>query len=354
MSRLLKTIDLPLFAVVQPRVLSKVAQILSAQNLAFRRALVVTGPGKTMAYGRRIAAALEGGDVEVRVEAIGAPTYAEVDRIKNDLLEQYFPDVVLAVGGGSAIDVVKLAATERRLPWVSVPTSASNDGFCSPVVVLWTDDKRKRVGGSMPIGVVSDLSVIASSPRRLRLAGVGDLISNITACNDWELAARRGKASLNGIARMLALSGARQMLGVSDPNIDDPGFLNIVVEGLILSGLAMEVCGTSRPCSGSEHLISHALDAGNVGNALHGEQVGVATLFCSRMQGRDDSALRRFAHRVGISVTPKQLGLGRQQFIEAARAAPGMRPGRWTVLSTRQSRRALEETFDRCFGECGG
>ena len=351
MSRLLESIKIPLLALVRPGALTNVAKVLHEQNLAFRRALVMTGLGETMAYGRQVATALRRADMDARVEAVRAATYVEVDRIKEDVIECYYPDILMAVGGGSVVDVVKLVASERRLPWVSLPTSASNDGICSPVVVLWTENRRKRVGGSMPIGIIADLAVIARSPRRLRLAGVGDLLSNITACTDWELAARRGKASLNGLARMLALSGVRQMLGFRKPDIEDPAFLEIVVEGLILSGIAMEVCGSSRPCSGAEHLISHALDVRDKTGALHGEQVGVAALFCRHLQDGNSTPLRPFAEQVGLPVTPTQLGVDRREFIEAARRGPSMRPGRWTVLCShrRRTRSVLEKAFDACF-----
>ncbi len=333
MGTLLQTVSLPLFTVVRPGALGDIPATLREANLAFARALVVTGAGPTAALGRRVATALEDAGVSVRVEEVTAPTFDEVDRVKRDLVEAFYPDLLLAVGGGSVIDVVKLTAAERRLPWISVPTAASNDGFCSPVVVLRNNGGRSSVGGVMPLGVVADLDVLVGSTRRLRLAGMGDLLSNFTACTDWRLAAERGKASLNGMALTLARAGARQVLATAAPDADDPAFLERVVEGLVLSGLAMEVCGTSRPCSGSEHLVSHQLDHMAAGNGLHGEQVGLATIFCSVLHGDDPAPLQAFAAAAGMIATPEDIGVSREEFVQAARLGPETRPGRWTALS---------------------
>ena len=350
MSRLLRTIDLPLFVAIEHAALTCTATLLAQQNLLFRRALVIHGPGHTRMPAQRAAESLREAGAEVLEDRITGPTYDEVDRIKNEVIEGFFPDVLLAVGGGSVIDVVKLAASERRLAWLSVPTAVSNDGFCSPVVVLWTGQRRKSASGSMPIGVIADLDVLTVSPRRLRLAGVGDLISNLTACADWALAATNGKAAPNHLAKMLALVGARQVLAAPDPDVDDPAFVKLVLDGLVFSGVAMEVCGTSRPCSGAEHLISHALDNMGVSEALHGEQVGLATLFCMHLHANDVGDMRRFMGRLAMPRSPADLNLTREQFLAAVELAPSMRPGRWTILTEcAQNRGLLEQTYDACF-----
>jgi glycerol-1-phosphate dehydrogenase [NAD(P)+] len=195
------------------------------------------------------------------------------------------------------------------------------------------------------------VAVMAGAARRLRLAGVGDLLSNLTACLDWRLAAREEKGVVNGMAESFALGGARQVIGADAPDIDDMRFAELTVQGLMLSGVAMEVCGTSRPCSGGEHLISHQIDRTGEGHGLHGEQVGVATLFCQALHGEPPS-VRAFAEAVGMLTTPEGFGVGRQQFLEAVRQAPATRPGRWTLLSRMlQDDDALEAAYDTAFGD---
>ena len=353
MGTLLTNVGLPLFASVRRGALGDLVKVITDHHLTFGSALIVTGRSATKSYARRAATALRRNGLKVHVESVGAASFSEVDRLKTQVIESVYPDVLLAVGGGSVIDVAKLAAAEKRLSWISVPTAASNDGFCSPVAVLSTDaGEHRSVGGTMPMGVIGDLDVLAAAPARLQRAGVGDLISNLTACADWDLAAKRGKAAINDMARMLAVAGPRQVLGAKAIDLSEPQFLRTVVEGLILSGVAMEICGTSRPCSGSEHLISHALDAAGTTGALHGEQVGVASIFCCALQDGDWSAMRRFARRVGLADRPGKLGISRADFLDAVRRGPRLRPGRWTILNSVARRRdALEKAFDTCFGK---
>jgi glycerol-1-phosphate dehydrogenase [NAD(P)+] len=353
MAHLFHNVRFPLFSVVRSGATRDICDTLACNNVTFRQALIICGTGRTHALAGEIARSLEAGGLSVHIHCIAGGAFSEVDQIKHETIESFFPDVLLGVGGGSVIDVTKLAAAEKRLPWISIPTSASNDGFCSPVAVLSANHGRKSVGASIPLGVIADLSVLLEAPRRLLLAGVGDLISNVSAVADWELAEKCGKASVNNIARMLALAGACQVIASVNPRIDDPDFLQLVVEGLLLSGLAMEVSGSSRPCSGAEHLISHAIDAAGVGNALHGEQVGIATFYCLALHQIDPAPLQRFAAQIGMMMTPQDVSISRGEFLQAVENAPSMRVGRWTVLSSARARKDAEAIYDACFGAQG-
>jgi glycerol-1-phosphate dehydrogenase [NAD(P)+] len=349
MGTLLQTVHLPLFTIVSAGALDELPKALADAHLSFRRGLVLSGSGATAPIGARVAASLSQAGMDVQLQPLAGGTFAEVDRVKRELVEGTYPDVLFAVGGGSILDVVKLAAAERRLPWISLPTAASNDGFCSPVAVLRGDGPRRNVGGEMPIGVIADLDVMRSADPRLRRAGFGDLLSNLTACEDWKRAAAIGKASMNGMAATFALSGARQVLTAALGDTGEDSLSALLVEGLMLSGVAMAVCGTSRPCSGAEHLVSHELDRMGAGHGLHGEQVGVATLFCMALQGGDPAVLRAFGAATGMLVHPEALGVDRNTFLHAARHGPETRPGRWTILtevSDEQLARAWELAFE--------
>ena len=100
-------------------------------------------------------------------------------------------DVVVGIGGGKALDFAKYSAHLLRLPFVSVPTSTSNDGFCSPTSSLTVGGRRKTVKSSIPFGVVIDLDVIRSCPPVFFYSGLGDMVSKITALADWKEAANR-------------------------------------------------------------------------------------------------------------------------------------------------------------------
>jgi glycerol-1-phosphate dehydrogenase [NAD(P)+] len=102
----------------------------------------------------------------------------------------------------------------------------------------------------------------------------------------------------------------------------------------VLSGLAMATAGSSRPCSGGDHEIVHAIDRLFPGTAHHGELAGAASLFTSFLRGDDglvlglDTCLRRH----GLPRTPADLGLTVDQFTQAVLRAPATRPDRFTIL----------------------
>jgi glycerol-1-phosphate dehydrogenase [NAD(P)+] len=170
-----------------------------------------------------------------------------------------------------------------------------------------------------------------SPPEQLR-SGVGDALSNLSALADWELANRERGESVDGLAAALARAGAEALLHRTDDLLSDT-FLTALAESLVLSGLAMAAAGSSRPCSGACHEISHAIDMLYPGRASHGEQVAVGALFASYLREDDrlavlDAALRRY----NVSRVPGDLGLTEQEFGEAIVQAPTTRPDRFTVL----------------------
>ena len=242
--------------------------------------------------------------------------------------------LVVAVGGGQPIDVAKLAACRADVALVAVPTILSHDGMASPVASLTgSDGARRSVGARMPAGVVIDLDVVSGAPERYVRAGVGDLTSNLTAVEDWRTQADR-REGFDEFAASIALLGAKAALDVSWPLGGDD--LASVARGLVMSGLAMEVAGSSRPCSGAEHLISHALDrVRGPGAGLHGEQVALGVLITAALQGNPHATrIRQLFKRIGLPGPLEEWGIDEPTLIEAVRLAPSTRPGRRTVLDT--------------------
>lgn len=246
-------------------------------------------------------------------------------------------DAALAIGGGKAIDVAKAACLEAGKPVISCPTQLAADGVASPVSVIRNDlGQIESLPGRMPAAVVCDLELVAAAPADSLRAGFGDLVSNTTALRDWRLAADAGKERLDDFAALLAQAGADLALG-ADPSLladgePESGLLRRLLEGLVLSGLAMEIAGSSRPCSGAEHMISHAFDRLAPGTAMHGEQAAFGTLVAAYLQGSDWRALRDTLATAGLRGAMSGFGLPREKLLEVIRAAPSTRPGRYTVL----------------------
>jgi glycerol-1-phosphate dehydrogenase [NAD(P)+] len=296
------------------------------------RTVVATGGGTSGAIAKRLAGGLEalGAQVEVRGDLAGS--LAESARLL-ELLDETPRTLVVAVGGGQPIDVAKLAACRAGVDLVAVPTILSHDGMSSPVASLTgSDGIRRSLGARMPDGVVIDLEVVVDAPERFLRAGVGDLVSNLTAVEDWRIAHQRGGEPFDEFAASIALLSAKAALDVAWPLAGDD--LAAVARGLVMSGLAMEVAGSSRPCSGAEHLVSHALDQLLGRRAgLHGEQVAIGALITSTLQaGPYTGRLRDLFRRVGLLRPPQEWGIEERTLVEAVQLAPSTRPERRTVL----------------------
>ena len=265
-------------------------------------------------------------------------------------------DAVVGIGGGKTVDTAKYAATRWALPMVSVATSLANDGVASPVASLVNDGIKGSYGVHIPIAVIVDLDFVADGPEEYNRAGIGDVISNISALADWELAREVRGEPVDGLAASLARMGAEAVL--SHPgDITDDGFVTVLAEALIASGLAMAVCGSSRPSSGGCHEIMHATDSLFPGTASHGELAGVGALFCTYLRGDE----QRFAQMAGclsrhrLPRTAADLGLTADQFVEVVDFAPRTRPDRYTILehlalSPAEIRRKLAEYDDAVAG----
>jgi len=247
---------------------------------------------------------------------------------------------IIGFGGGRALDVAKYVAFLAGLPYLAVPTSLSNDGFCSPQSSLTLEGKRRSLRAVMPSGVVVDTDVCLHAPDPLWWSGVGDLVAKVTAITDWKGAFHARGTPVNDFAALLSDATVFQFM--ARPVKDEEG-VRLLATALMLNGVAMEVSGSSRPASGSEHLLSHALDTVAARPRLHGLQVGVATYVVSRLQGqgtgRVASVLDATGFWRGIAADP----FSRREWLDAVRLAPSLKDDFYTVLSSRDCVPEVEE-----------
>jgi glycerol-1-phosphate dehydrogenase [NAD(P)+] len=242
-------------------------------------------------------------------------------------------DAVVAIGGGRTLDVAKYAATRAAVPMVAVATNLAHDGICSPVASLEHPHGKGSYGVAMPLGVIVDLDYVRAAPLRLMRAGVGDAVSNLSAIPDWMLAHEERSEPVDGLAVALARTAGEAVLRRTD-SVESDEFLIVLAEALVMSGMAMSVAGTSRPCSGACHEIIHAVDQLYPGVSNHGELAGLGALFATYLRGEERrlADIAQCLSRHGLPTTPQDVGLDQQQFVDAVLAAPGTRPGRYTVL----------------------
>lgn len=274
----------------------------------------------------------------LRDQQIEAVSWVEVANNDLESAARLFADIpssvtaVVGVGGGKALDVAKYVAFLGRRPYFSVPTSLSNDGFCSPQSSLTIRSKRRSLPAALPFGVVIDTTVCLAAPQLLTLSGVGDLVAKFTAVRDWKLAFHEKGELVDDFAALLSDGSIHAFL--SHPRIDLEG-VRLLAMALMLNGIAMEICGSSRPASGSEHLISHALDATSSRPRLHGLQVGVATYIVSQLQGSNSDRIAALFESTGFWNAIIEDPFSGAEWLAAIRMAPMIKPNFYTVLSSR-------------------
>ncbi|WP_100334013.1 iron-containing alcohol dehydrogenase family protein [Bacillus alkalisoli] len=260
----------------------------------------------------------------------------------NDLISIAFKlrnfDVVVAMGGGAVVDYGKYIAWSRKLPFISIPTSASNDGFASSNCSLMVNGKKTTVPAKVPFGIIVDLSIIEQAPEKFILSGIGDLMSNMTALVDWEFEEKNGVGSVNAFAAMLSKKALNSFVRTPLTDIRHPIFLKELVSSMTMGGIATDISGNSNPISGSEHLISHALDKISPQPNMHGIQVGVATYIMANIQGHRQERVRKVLERTVFFEYAKTLNLVKEEFIEAIHLAPDIKPTRYTYLHEKKYR----------------
>jgi len=326
-------IRLPRNVVVGHGVLGRTGEAVAELHLG-GAPLIVTSPTPKSIVGDRVEAALSELGEPPETVVVEEASFEEITRVVESA-RRIEPGYLVGVGGGKAIDIAKMAAADRDLGFVSIPTVASHDGIVSGRGSVPDGDTRHSVAADPPLAVVADTEVIADAPWRLTTAGCADIISNYTAVRDWELAYRLQNVEYSEYAAALSRMTAEMLVENADSirrGLEESAW--VVVKALVSSGVAMSIAGSSRPASGAEHLFSHQLDRLAPGAALHGHQVGVGSIVTSYLQGGergDWREIRDALESIGAPTTAAGLGVDDETVIEALTTAHTIR-NRYTIL----------------------
>jgi glycerol-1-phosphate dehydrogenase [NAD(P)+] len=254
-------------------------------------------------------------------------SYDNVERLRHALTGH--DAVPLAVGSGSLNDIVKRAAHEAGRPYLVVATAASMDGYTAFGAAITRDGYKQTMTCPAPRAVVADLEVLAGAPPEMTASGYGDLLGKVTAGADWLVADALGVEPIDPRVWELAQGPLRAAVGrPGDLAAGDPDALERLVEGLVLSGLAMQAHASSRPASGAEHQFSHLWEMEGLGHdrrppLSHGFKVGLGTVAIAalyeRLLERDLAALDVEARRRAWP-GPEQA----EAAVRAAHTTPGL------------------------------
>lgn len=282
---------------------------------------------------------LYGSIVRPQIEAIGRIKHQSVDyntiAYAMEVAERVIAtdiDCIVAMGGGKTLDVGKYAAFVSKRPFLSIPTTMAHDGIVSPIAVLKRQDgKPKSLGCIMPSMIILDTKLISTCPLQLIKAGIGDTISNYMALKDWDFAVSRGRDEMNGYAYMMSRTSLDALMKTQYDHIC-PEFIDVLANCLVLSGIAMDYAGSSRPVSGSEHLFSHALDYFCEKQNLHGLNVALGTVAVLKIIGVDPAEVVQYLKKFKVDVNPQHMEISEETFVYCIQHATEMRTNRYTYL----------------------
>lgn len=334
-------ITIPSLLKVEKGALSKIGSYLKDCN--FDKVVIYFGNDLIDRFGSTVMNSLKEFNIQVL-------EYQELDTVRLEditALAFHLPNktqAVIGIGGGKVIDAAKYTGFLRKLPFISIPTSASSDGFSSSSASLLVDGRRNSVPAAMAHSIIVDLDVIKSAPERFLYSGIGDMVSKITAIYDWQYEEKCGHTKVNDFSIMVAKKAVNSFVRTPFKEITEDLFLKELVDSLAMSGIANEIAGNSSPTSGSEHLISHALDKNSSTPQLHGIQVGIATYLMSLVQDHRFIRVRTIFTDTGFFKYVASLNLNVQDYLDAIDLAPSIKPFRHTYLHEEQYR-ALAKKF---------
>jgi glycerol-1-phosphate dehydrogenase [NAD(P)+] len=323
--------ELPRLVVTGGEIIAETGKLLEDLELG-KKTTVISGPVVRNGMEKPLLSSLYAYDYSAAWETIEAATFEEAERVAS-VAKKSKSNFFIGVGGGKSIDVAKLASFNSKIPFVSVPTSASHDGISSPFASVKGMDRPYSIVAKPPVAIIADTSVILKAPMNLMVSGCGDLVSKKTAVKDWELAHEKVHEYYGRYSASLALLSANLIIeeaNLISSKVEDS--IRVVVEALISSGVAAGIAGSSRPCSGSEHLFSHSMDIVAPGKGLHGEKCGLGTIMMAKLHGIDFQQIRTALETIGAPTKAKQIGATTDEIVKALVLARTIRRDRYTIL----------------------
>lgn len=336
------TINIPTLLKIEAGALSNIGDFLASSGL--KKVVIYFGNGLINMFGSQVMDSLKKADVEVL-------EHRELDTVDiNDIMSLAFAlpihtQAIIGLGGGKVIDAAKYACYLKKLPFISVPTSSSSDGFSSASASLIINGRRHSVPAKLAYGIIVDTEVIKSAPDKFLYSGIGDMISKITALYDWIYEEKNGYDTVNDFALMIAKKAVNSFVRTPFNDIHEPLFLKELLDSLAMSGIANEIAGSSAPTSGSEHLISHALDKILERPELHGIQVGIATYLMAVVHDHRYKRVDTMFTDTGFWDYVETLNLNVEDYEKAIDLAPSIKPYRYTYLHNEKYREQAKKVL---------
>lgn len=255
------------------------------ETYSVRHPFVLCDGNTYRAAGEQVVALLKQHNIPYTLHCIAREKPAPDERIVGEAVMYCDEacDGVLAVGGGVINDTGKILSAARQIPDIYIATAPSMDGFASATSSMEREGLKVSLHSRCPDAVIGDAAILASAPTEMIRSGVGDMVAKYVSLTEWEIAHRLlGEYYCPVVADMV-----REALEICVREAEaavhgEHEAVCHLTEALVLSGMAMNYAGVSRPASGMEHYISHILDMQSLEfgtpAAFHGIQCGIGTL----------------------------------------------------------------------------
>ena len=263
----------------------------------------------------------------------------------DEIIARYIPEIIgqktLIISEEFLIGIYKEKITDiskdfgnAEIYAMGGASSLSNDSLASPFAVLETYGKaRKTLDCKIPTAIIVDTNMIINAPIGQTLSGIGDTIAKHTALYDWKLSASKSSEMIDDFAYALSRMSYDSVYHCDEKNMKSRVFIRILSRALVMGGLAMEIAGSSRPCSGSEHLFAHAIEEYYPEIKItHGLAVALGSIPACIFQGQNPSGLLSFFKTYGLNIDPSSYGITAEMFADMWLKARTVRTGRITIL----------------------
>lgn len=250
-------------------------------------------------------------------------------------------DLMIAAGSGTIHDITRYHAYEMKIPFFSVPTAASVDGYVSTVAAMTWHGFKKSFTAVSPVVVIADTDIFKKAPLRLTASGVSDLLGKYTALADWKIThLLTGEYICDEICNMEYKALDSLISSLDGLTTGDTKAYEDLMYGLLLSGLAMQMTGNSRPASGAEHHMSHLWEMEVLNDYIdfyHGEKVGAGLVLASKIYHKAAEKMRTEDFTVKETM-PVEEKLIREKFTK---------PGMYETIMEENTPNLLEEVDSR-------
>lgn len=240
--------------------------------------------------GKKVMSILEEAKINAKIHIFKGGRFIPNEKALGDLMidADRDCDLVVAVGTGSINDMCRFFSYQMKIPYAIVATAAPMDGFASSGAALMVDNIKQTIPAQAPLFIIGDTDILKNAPERMISAGLGDLLGKFTCLNDWRISKLINDEYYCDFIVDLVKNCIENVLSQADKvSQRDPEVIGNIMEGLVLTGVAMSFVGNSRPAAGCEHHLNHYWEAIELQNGqipvLHGLEVGLAEVVILKM-----------------------------------------------------------------------